>query len=65
VTKADDTKADRKASAAAVNDKGAYEDTAFGRRRIGKVPKALATLIWLAGITILFVYRRLRRSKDS
>jgi len=58
---ADDNKAEHKASAARVNDKEAYEETAFGRRRISKMPKTLATLIRLAGIPILFIYRRVRR----
>jgi hypothetical protein len=65
VAKADDTKAEHKASAAEVNDKGAYEDTAFGRRRISRMPKGLVTLIWLVGFPILFIYRRLRRSKGG
>ncbi len=62
---ADDNKADRKIAAAAVNDKGAYEDTAFGRRRVSKVPKWLAALIWIVGIPMVFVYRRVRRSKGA
>jgi hypothetical protein len=61
MTEADDNKTERKASAATVNDKKAYEETAFGRRRISKMPKTVATLIQLAGIPILFIYRRVRR----
>jgi hypothetical protein len=61
MTEADDNKAKHKASAASVNDKEAYEETAFGRRRISKMPKTLATIIRLAGIPILVIYRRVRR----
>jgi len=62
MAEADDNKAEHKASAATVNDKKAYEETAFGRRRISKMPKALATFIRLTGIPILFIYRRIRRA---
>jgi len=61
MTEAEDNKAERKASAATVTDKKAYEETAFGRRRISKMPKTLATLIRLAGKPILFIYHRVRR----
>jgi hypothetical protein len=61
MTEVDDNKAEHKASAATVNDKEIYEETAFGRRRISKMPKMLATLIRLAEISILFLYRRVRR----
>jgi hypothetical protein len=61
MTEVDDNKAEHKASAATVDDKKIYEETAFGRRRISKMPKMLATLIRLAGIPILFIYRRVRR----
>jgi hypothetical protein len=64
MTEAEDNKAERKASAATVNDKKAYEETAFGRRRISKMPKTLATLIRLAGIPILSIYRRVRRRSE-
>jgi hypothetical protein len=60
MTEEDDNKAEHKASAAMVNDRKAYEETAFGRRRISKMPKTLATLIRLAGIPILFIYRRVQ-----
>jgi hypothetical protein len=56
VTKADDTKAQHKASAAAMHDKGAYEDTAFGRRRISRMPKWLAVPIKCVGKLISFIY---------
>ena len=62
MTEADDHKAEHKASAATVNDKKVYEETAFGRRRISKMPKAHAMLIRFAGIPILFIYRRIRRA---
>jgi hypothetical protein len=65
VTKSDDTKADRKVSAAAVDDEGAYEDTAFGRRRVSRWPKALRALVWLVGVPFVFVYRRLRGSRGE
>ena len=61
-----DTKAERKVSAtAAANHKGAYEETAFGRRRVSKVPKALVTLGWLVAIPFLFIYRRVRSSRGG
>jgi hypothetical protein len=56
VTKADDTKAEHKASAVAMHDKGAYEDTAFGRRRTSRIPKWLAVPIKLVGKPISFIY---------
>ena len=65
MTKPHDTKAGHKTSAAAANDKGAYEDTAFGKRRISKMPKALAMLVGVAAVPVLFIYRRLRRSRDA
>ena len=65
MTKSDETKAEHKASRAAVGDKVAYEETAFGRRRISKVPKALAMLVWLVGMPVVFIYRRIRRSRGG
>ena len=62
MTKEDDTKADRKVSAATVDDKGAYEDTAFGRRRVSKWRTPIATLIRLVGMPFVLIYRRLRGS---
>jgi hypothetical protein len=62
VTQEDNSKAEHKTAAAHVNDKGAYEDTAFGRRRISRLPKWLAELVRLAAIPILFLYRHLRHS---
>jgi hypothetical protein len=56
-----DTKAARKASAAAAaNNKGTYEETAFGRRRVSKVPRPLATLGWFVAVPFVFLYRRFR-----
>ena len=62
---ASSTKAERKAATAAVENTGAYEDTAFGRRRISKAPKALMTLFLLVSIPVLFIYRRLRRPRAA
>lgn len=60
-----DTKAARKASAAAAaNNKGDYEETAFGRRRVSKLPKVLATFGWLVAIPFVLTYRRLRRRSE-
>ena len=57
-----DTKAARKASAAAAaKHTGAFEATAFGRRRVRKVPRSLVTLGWLVAIPFVFLYRQLRR----
>lgn len=55
---ADDTKAEHKIAAAQANDKGVYEDTAFGRRRIGPMPKWVAALVRLLAIPLARVYRR-------
>ena len=60
MSKEDDTKADRKISAAAVGDEKAYEDTEFGRRRVSKWPKAFTVLLRLIVTSFLFIYRRLR-----
>ena len=65
MSKSDQTRAEHKSSRATVGDKGAYEETAFGRRRIGKMPKPLKSLIWLAGVPLLFIYRRIRRSRQD
>jgi hypothetical protein len=62
VTQGDNSNAEHKTAAAHVNDKDAYEETAFGRRRISRLPKWLAELIRFAAIPILFLYRHLRRS---
>ena len=64
VTKSDHTKAEHKSSATGVSKKGSYEETAFGRRRISRRPKALVLAIWLIVTPIAFVYRRLRRSRN-
>jgi len=64
VTKVDETKAHHKASAAAMDKKGMYEHTAFGRRRVSRMPKWLAALFGLVGKPILFIYRS-RRSKSG
>jgi len=65
VTKPEDTKAARKASAAAAgDDKGVFEETAFGRRRISKVPKPLSTLGSVIAFPFVFISRRLRGSRD-
>ena len=57
MTKADETKAGHKAAAAATDEKGMYENTAFGRRRVSRMPKWLAALFGLVGKPILFIYR--------
>lgn len=59
-----DSKAKRKVSAGAANDKEAYDDTQFGRRRTSRVPKWLASLVRLVGAPFLLIYRRLRKRKD-
>ena len=58
-----DRKAARKRSAEA--DRMGYEDTPFGRRRIGKTPLILATLFGVVSIPMALIYRRLRRSHDA
>jgi len=61
----DTSRADRKRAVTAGSDKGKlgdYEDTAFGRRRISKIPKFLIKLMSLITVPALFVYRRFRRS---
>lgn len=65
MAEADDNKAQQKVSAGSVNDKAIYEETAFGRRRVSKVPKWLAASIRFGAIPILFVYRRLRRGRGA
>jgi hypothetical protein len=55
-------KADRKESAAAANDKTRFKDTAFGRRRVRKIPNWLAILGGLIAAPIVFLHRRLARS---
>jgi len=65
VTKADDIKVEHKASAAAMHDKGAYEDTAFGRRRISRIPKWLAVPIKLVGKPISFIYSSWSNSRRA
>ena len=57
-----DTKAARKASAAAAAEHtGAFELTAFGRRRVRRVPRSLVALGWLVAIPFVFLYRRMWR----
>jgi hypothetical protein len=63
VTKAAGTKADRKASAAAMQDKGAYVDTVFGRRRVSRMSRWLGALIRLIGKPIWFI--KSLRSNDN
>ena len=63
MSKPRDTKAAHKQSAAAAGKD--YEDTAFGRRRVGKTRRILATLFGVAAIPIALIYRRLRRSRDT
>jgi hypothetical protein len=63
VSKLQDTKAARRVSAvAAGNDRGGFEETAFGRRRISRVPHALTTLGRLITIPFVLVYRRVKRA---
>ena len=61
----DDTKAQHKMSAAAANDKDAYDDTEFGRRPVSKCPKALQTLFHLIAIPTWSVFRPLKRSHKA
>lgn len=57
-----ESKAARKASAAAAaKDKGAFELTEFGRRRVRKVPRSLVALGWLVATPFVFLYRHFRR----
>jgi hypothetical protein len=60
-----DSKARRKVCSGAANDKVAYDQTEFGRRRTSRMPKWLAALIRLVGVPVLFIYRRLRRSRGA
>jgi hypothetical protein len=60
VNKSEDDKAARRVSAAKVEDEGAYEETAFGRRRIGKVPRWLIALLGLVAVPFVYLYRRIR-----
>jgi hypothetical protein len=60
-----DSKAERKVAAARGDEKSNYEVTEFGRRRVSKLPKPLAVLIWLIGSPFVFIYRHLRRSKEG
>jgi len=64
MTRADEAKARHKASAAATDEKGMYEDTAFGRRRVSRMPKWLAPLFGLVGKPMWSIYRS-RRSKSG
>jgi hypothetical protein len=65
VTKPEDDKAARKVSAATVEDEGAYEETAFGRRRVGKVPRWLMALVGLVAVPFVYLYRRIRPRKPG
>jgi hypothetical protein len=48
------------AVAATVDDQGAYEETAFGRRRVGKLPGWVTALVRLVGVPFVYLYRRIR-----
>jgi len=63
MSKTRDRKAARKRSAA--TDRMGYEDTPFGRRRVGKTPRILATLFGVVAIPMALIYRRLRRSDSA
>ena len=63
MSKPRDRKAARKTTAAA--DRMGYEDTPFGRRRIGKTPRILATLFGVVAIPMALIYRRLKRSHGA
>jgi hypothetical protein len=52
--------AERKADAAAACDQAVFEVTAFGRRRVSRVPKPLRFLGWLVSWPFAFIYRRFR-----
>jgi hypothetical protein len=65
MNKPEDDKAARKVSAATVDAGGAYEETAFGRRRVGKVPRWLIALIGLVGVPFVYLYRRIRPRKPA
>ena len=65
MNKPEDDKAARKVSAATVDDQGAYEETAFGRRRVGKVPRWVGALVGLVGAPFVYLYRRIRPRKPG
>jgi hypothetical protein len=55
--KRNDTKAAHKASGIAARDKGAFEDTAFGRRRVTRMWKWLGVLTGAAGKMMSLLHR--------
>jgi len=60
MNKPEDHKTARKVSATAVDAGGAYEETAFGRRRVSKVPRWLIELVGLVGVPFVYLYRGIR-----
>jgi len=62
--KANDAKAAHKASGVAARDKGAFEDTAFGRRRVTRMRKWLGVLTGAAGKMMSLLHRS-RRSRGN
>jgi hypothetical protein len=59
------SKSNRKVSADAGRDRTAYEDTAFGRRRVSKLPKALAAVTRLVARPFRSLSRRLGRPRGG
>jgi hypothetical protein len=64
-SKAPDSKANRKVSADAGKHRAAYERTAFGRRRVSKLSKALAAVNRFVGKPIRSLSRRLGRPRGG
>ena len=58
-------KATRKVSAAAAEKSGAYEDTAFGRRRVSRFPRWMQAIITRLVAAAKYVFRRVRRRDDA
>lgn len=63
MSKPRDRKAAQKQSAE--TDSMDYEDTPFGRRRIGKISRILTTLFGVGTSPITLIYQRLKRSQRA
>ena len=60
-----DSKAKRKVAAAAGHRKSVYEDSKFGRRRVGTLPRSLVAVLGAIASPFRLIYRRLRGSGKS
>jgi hypothetical protein len=65
MTRPQDEKSARKVSAGSADDAGAYEETAFGRRRVGWAPRWLIGLAGLLIVPLVYLYRRIRPRKPE